>query len=95
MFSGLHCKPAILGLSQQHGSLKHRFEFSPGRADPYLDINLKDPELCILYETVYNCASGAEKNQVNEEKNTGPGGPFGVRSCPLSVASPCQSHLGR
>jgi len=52
VFSGLCCKPAILGLSKQHSSLKKRFEFSPGRADPYLDINLKDSELCILSKTM-------------------------------------------
>lgn len=52
VFSGLCCKPAILGLSKQHGSLKNRFEFSPGRVDPYLDINLKDSELCILSKTM-------------------------------------------
>lgn len=72
VFSGLCCKPAILGLSKQHGSLKNRFEFSPGRADPYLDINLKDSELCILSKTVQECPGGGESNPVHEvrEKHT-------------------------
>lgn len=72
MFSGLCCKPAILGLFKQRGSLKNRFEFSPGRADPYSAINPKDSELCILSKTVQECLGSGERNPVNEvrEKHT-------------------------
>lgn len=52
VFPGLCCKPVILGLSKQCGSLKNMFEFSPGRAGPYVDINPKDSELCILFKTM-------------------------------------------